>query len=201
MDYLKLYKELIKTRQQREKIADEYYEKHHFLPKSIFNDEIARKTISNKNISKQDDPSNIVYLSAREHFVAHLLLVKIFENHSTNCYIKMLYAANLMKSRTNSSSSYEWFRKKYSEMRSKELIGKPSLAKGKKWSKEARKKKSENHPAKGKTYEEYYGKDLAIELKEKRSKSRLGRKHSKETLKKLRYKKTKEHCKKTEQKK
>ena len=42
----------------------EYCEKHHILPKSIFPE-------------FKDDPNNIIKLSAREHYICHLLLTKM----------------------------------------------------------------------------------------------------------------------------
>jgi len=65
MNYLKIYNQLITKR-----VSEPYpkdtpggREKHHILPKSM----------GGKNIK-----SNLVYLSTREHFVAHMLLAKIY---------------------------------------------------------------------------------------------------------------------------
>jgi len=60
MNYLKIYNNLIQKAQLR--IAPNgYVEKHHILPKSL---------------GGSDDLKNLVTLTAREHFLAHLLLAK-----------------------------------------------------------------------------------------------------------------------------
>ena len=60
MNYLKHYDLLIKKAQNRP-IPDGYVEKHHILPKSM---------------GGSDEKENLVYLTAREHFIAHFLLAK-----------------------------------------------------------------------------------------------------------------------------
>lgn len=61
MDYQKHYSLLIESRKQNPTESD-YHEKHHILPRSLGGD---------------DSKENLVKLTAREHFVAHLLLAKI----------------------------------------------------------------------------------------------------------------------------
>ncbi len=63
MDYLKIYQELVKKR--REICFEGYGEVHHIVPSCMGGD--------NEN-------SNLVYLTAREHFIAHKSLVKIYTN-------------------------------------------------------------------------------------------------------------------------
>lgn len=65
MDYKKHYDLLISTRKDRKKNDGEYYEKHHIMPKSM---------------GGSDNPSNLIYLTAREHFIAHWLLWRIYKN-------------------------------------------------------------------------------------------------------------------------
>ena len=71
MNYIWHYNSLIITRKFRERIEGNYYERHHIIPRSMKGD---------------NSPENLVYLTAREHFLAHWLLWKIFNNRS------MLYA-------------------------------------------------------------------------------------------------------------
>ena len=66
MDYQKTYDALINFRKLNP--PDGYSEKHHILPGSL---------------GGSDEPSNLVALTAREHFVAHLLLHKIHRCRST----------------------------------------------------------------------------------------------------------------------
>lgn len=61
----------------------EYFETHHIVPKSL---------------GGTDDKNNLVNLTAREHYIAHLLLVKIAEmSGESSVHQKMLYAFNCMK--------------------------------------------------------------------------------------------------------
>jgi hypothetical protein len=89
MNYLKVYCNLIRKAEERgytKKKAKEqglYVEGHHTFPKSIFG----------KN-------NRIVYLTAREHYIAHVLLEKIFikrYGESDSRAIKMSYAHICMK--------------------------------------------------------------------------------------------------------
>jgi hypothetical protein len=69
MNYLKIYNNLIEKSKNR--ILEKYYEKHHIIPKCIGGDNI----------------NNIAKLTAKEHFIAHMLLCKIYPNNG-----KLLYA-------------------------------------------------------------------------------------------------------------
>jgi len=64
MDYKKHYKLLINKAKNR--VVEGYKEKHHVIPRCM---------------GGIDDKENIVELTAREHFLAHLLLVKIYNNN------------------------------------------------------------------------------------------------------------------------
>lgn len=83
MNYLKIYCKLIRKAETRDKIEG-YTENHHVFPKSIY---------GNNN--------RIVPLTAREHYIAHMLLEKICIkryglNHIKTC--KMMWAHLAMKS-------------------------------------------------------------------------------------------------------
>ena len=65
MDYEKCYNNLIESRKYRLLDKNGYYEKHHILPRSM------RGT---------NDKENLVYLTAREHFISHWLLWRIYKN-------------------------------------------------------------------------------------------------------------------------
>lgn len=74
MDYEKVYNSLCKRGQIRE--IEGYTEKHHIVMKSH---------------GGLDDPSNITTLTAREHFLAHWLLARIFPNdYRTQAAFKMM---------------------------------------------------------------------------------------------------------------
>ena len=74
MNYLKIYKDLT-ARGQKDR-GLEYSERHHIIPKCM---------------GGTDDASNISILTPEEHFVAHLLLVKIYPSND-----KLVFAANMM---------------------------------------------------------------------------------------------------------
>ena len=88
-----------------------YTEKHHIVPKSF------AKILNIENIN---DPENLVSLTAREHFVCHRLLTKMFEGKFRQ---KMIYAIHRLAYSNNgrkadvyvSSRHYEQIRKQHSE--------------------------------------------------------------------------------------
>ena len=62
MNYKKIYFNIIRNRQNNPLPLDVYGENHHIIPRSF---------------GGNDNPKNLVRLSAREHFIVHLLLVDI----------------------------------------------------------------------------------------------------------------------------
>lgn len=77
MNYQKIYNKIINNR--LENSLDVYTEKHHIIPKSL---------------GGNNKKSNLVRLTAREHYICHLLLTKIYkDNESHN---KMIYAFFMM---------------------------------------------------------------------------------------------------------
>jgi hypothetical protein len=63
MDYQRIYREFIANRKAMESSLTGYTERHHIVPKSR---------------GGANDPSNIISLTAEDHFFAHLLLAKIY---------------------------------------------------------------------------------------------------------------------------
>lgn len=81
MDHQKVYKNLILKAKKENRIkikAGIYYEKHHIIPECLFKQ---RKRKGPKGFVDGDpeDKNNIVLLTAREHFIAHVLLYKIYQ--------------------------------------------------------------------------------------------------------------------------
>lgn len=76
--YRKWYQNLIDKAKNRTEVIG-YSENHHILPKCM---------------GGTNDSSNIVTLTGREHFIAHLLLARM--NLSKKHHIQMLHAANAM---------------------------------------------------------------------------------------------------------
>ena len=96
---------LISTRSNRIIDPAIYYEKHHIIPKSI---------------GGTNDISNLVYLTAREHFIAHWLLFKIYETSSNIKHARSItqafyYMSNLSnyKKLNTSSIAYSEAREAY----------------------------------------------------------------------------------------
>ena len=101
MTYSAIYCSLIEIRKSNPLPDGEYGEVHHIIPKSEGGD------------NSQD---NLIRLSAREHYVAHLLLAKIYDD------VKMHQAVLMMQSKSKchnrkfrfNSRLYEAIRKEYS---------------------------------------------------------------------------------------
>jgi hypothetical protein len=107
MNYLKVYCNLIRKAENRTP-PEGYTEKHHIFPKSIFGD--------NKRV---------VVLTAREHYIAHALLEKIYikryglKNKKT---IKMITAFWCMNNQNTLNEYYNSYFYEYSKMRFIESI-------------------------------------------------------------------------------
>jgi len=78
--YKKIYINLIEKAKLKEK--SEYSEIHHIIPSSI---------------GGTDDIENLISLSLREHYIVHLLLVKMLK--STKHKMKMVYALGMLSNR------------------------------------------------------------------------------------------------------
>lgn len=150
MNYQKHYDALILRARSRK--LDTYVENHHVLPKSL---------------GGTDDAANIVALTPEEHYLAHQLLVKIYEKLDNQpAYRKMLFALNLMSGKSNLSRSnryYGWIRRKVSEAK-----------RGHKHTQESKDKNSQSvknywasrvHPNKGKPLSESQKMQLSQKLK------------------------------------
>lgn len=88
MNYEKLYQLIINYRLQNPVTG--YTETHHILPRSL---------------GGSDEKSNLVALTAREHFVCHYLLTKIYKYNSYEWH-KMNHAFIIMKSMNNKQQRY-----------------------------------------------------------------------------------------------
>lgn len=96
MNYQKIYNDLIQSRKINPTKSD-YYETHHILPKSMGGD---------------NSKDNLVKLTAREHFIAHWLLWRIYRNKETAlAFHSMTIGNNKQKERYYNSKGYEEARK------------------------------------------------------------------------------------------
>lgn len=112
--YEKWYAALTKRGQIR--IIDDYTENHHILPESL---------------GGQDTPDNITILTAREHFICHWLLTKIYatgdEHWKMLNAIRIMRAENKNQKRYNTkitSRVYAKLKEEYSNLQSKRVSGK-----------------------------------------------------------------------------
>jgi hypothetical protein len=101
MNYNRIYNNLITIAQNRSFLPSVYYEKHHIIPVCV---------------GGPNEMSNLVKLTAEEHFVAHQLLVKIYPSES-----KLVFAVRYMcfgnsknNGRTN-NKMFAWLRNKHAK--------------------------------------------------------------------------------------
>ena len=117
MNYQKIYDQLIAKRQQNPiSKKNGYCERHHIIPKSL---------------GGTNNKDNLVNLTAREHFIAHLLLRKIMFlqfGKNSDQYKAMTYALWQMSNRDNlkqhiTSKQYELLREDFSKIQSLKFSG------------------------------------------------------------------------------
>ncbi len=122
MNYKRIYTEIIENR-LKNPITEGYTENHHINPKSL---------------GGLDNPDNLVKLSAREHFLCHYLLAKMYKYNSFNWY-KMNHAFMMMKcesttqSRYFNSRLYESLKENFSVVMRNSQKGKKNSQYGKMW--------------------------------------------------------------------
>lgn len=157
----------ILTERGRFACDEEYYERHHIVPRCL---------------GGVDDEENLIDLYAREHFIAHKLLAE--ENPDNK---KLIMAWHIMANVKNTyQQRYQVTPEEYEESRTayiKTMIGKNNPAK----SEEVRKKKSE--AIKGEKNHNY-GKPRSESTRKKISESHKGKVLSDDTRKKISESKT-----------
>lgn len=127
MNYSSIYCALISKRLQNplEKCGCIYVEKHHIIPKSEGGD---------------NSSDNLVNLTAREHFIAHLLLARIYKDEKMWLALNRLVHGNNKKYTKVGSRTYESMKKKVSSIMSSKRKGKSPWMKGRKHSEETKRK-------------------------------------------------------------
>ena len=113
MNCAKLYATIIEKR--RNNPINGYVETHHILPRSL---------------GGSDGKRNLIKLTAREHFVCHLLLTRIYKNDRV-AYIKMVKAFGMMlwmhgKNQQRykvSSHKYQHLKEEFAKIRQEEQTG------------------------------------------------------------------------------
>ena len=130
MNYKLHYEKLISKAQNRSILKSEYKEVHHIIPECM---------------EGSNDSQNLIALFPEEHFIAHLLLAKIYPDEKG-----ILYALRLMINGKGTKDqnrkvkinhrSYGWVKIKYSKLMSEEMKGTGNHFYGKTHSEEALKK-------------------------------------------------------------
>jgi hypothetical protein len=105
--YTRIYYMIIDRAKSR--ILDSYSESHHIIPKSLGGD---------------NSPDNLVDLTAREHFICHLLLPKMTEGKAKQKMTFAAWALTMKKDKLNRKISNRIYQK-LKEDRAKLLRGKP----------------------------------------------------------------------------
>lgn len=108
MDYQRIYNQLVERAQNR--TLEGYTEKHHILPKCL---------------GGSNNTENLVELTAREHFLCHMLLCEIYPKENKLKHALFLMSIGKQKVKENhyviGSRVYERLKTEYSQL----LTGKP----------------------------------------------------------------------------
>lgn len=106
MNYKRIYFQIIRNRRNNPLPADEYGELHHIKPKSFGRSE--------ENL---DNEKNLIRLSAREHFIVHFLLYKIYK-HRIQSFKESKREIDRCK-KMSSAFKFMMLNKKYGKMNSR----------------------------------------------------------------------------------
>lgn len=93
MNYQKIHDSIIARAKSRK--LNSYKERHHVVPRCL---------------GGLDDADNIVELTAREHYVVHQLLVKLYPSHSGILYAAKMMAAGGETQERTGNRLYEWLK-------------------------------------------------------------------------------------------
>lgn len=164
MTYQKIYNQIIEKYKQlnlkKLKRDDKnyiYLESHHIIPRCV---------------GGLDKEENLVNLPAREHFICHLLLTKIykgtkFEYKLWTAMHRFIYGNDMKNKIKITSNKYKIIKENFSKFRSEVNKGEGNPNYGNRWNDEQRKNLS--NQKKGKSLEELFGKEKADIIKKKMS--------------------------------
>jgi len=170
MNYEKIYQQLIDRALPR--TLPGYKERHHIVPKCIGGD---------------NSISNLVYLTAREHFIAHKLLCEIYPTN-----IKLHYALWMMINCKTSNRTYKISSREYAAVKKFVALRMSLKMKGVPKSEEHRRKISQSKIGKLKSAatrkkmsDSFKGRKFSDETRNKLSIANTGNTHSSETRQKI----------------
>lgn len=161
MNYKKIYNELIEKAKQR-KIVEGYSELHHIKPVCMGGD--------NSN-------NNLVRLTAREHFIAHALLYKIYKNSKLSYAWFSMLRSDPNQRREFSSRQYDLVKRCHSKELKKAMAAEGNPFYGKKHSEETKKKISKANSGRKKPQPEIdnWVKKVASKSKSIEHRKKIGR--------------------------
>ena len=152
LHYLNRYNKFIDA--LKEQAIDGYYELHHIIPKSS---------------GGSNDKSNLIALTARQHYIAHWLLWKTYGGNLSRAFFMM---SSVGRYQRVNSKTYDKARKDYSEQVKIQMANKPNVPK---FTPEHREKLRQAK----------LGRKLSEETKEKIRLKALGRKLTEKTKMKI----------------
>lgn len=178
--YLHYYNSLCNKARNRG-LIEGYCENHHIIPKAL---------------GGSDDVSNIVRLTAREHYIAHAILVRITDgvdkHRMINAWFRMSCQGTHPAFDFINSRRFELARQTFANTAGWALRGKTyDEIHGKQKAIELKRKRSttKSQERKGKSWEEIYGIEQAAAMKLTRGQQSVawntGKRHSEETRKRI----------------
>lgn len=113
MNYQKLYNDIVCRAKGRKKLRKNsegyvYYEKHHIIPRCL---------------GGTNDKSNLVCLTAEEHWLAHLLLVKMNPGVDSLIYACQAMSMSGGNSNRTTNKMFGWIRREYADAVSRKNTG------------------------------------------------------------------------------
>jgi hypothetical protein len=97
MNYQKIYNNIVSR--GKERVLEGYQEKHHIIPRCM---------------GGSDEDANLVMLTPEEHYLCHLLLVKIHPNNMRLVKAAMFMVASTVTQQRN-NKLYGWLKRQYSD--------------------------------------------------------------------------------------
>jgi hypothetical protein len=115
MNYTTIYNNLIQKAVSR--LLDGYKERHHIVPRCL---------------GGQDTKDNLVDLTPEEHYIAHLLLTKIYPDNNSLIHAAIMMTVN-GKNHYRKNKLYGWLRRKHAVAVSKNQSGEGNSQFGRYW--------------------------------------------------------------------